>query len=76
MSNGKDLDYFSPAKNHENVSSEILSYVGNRKDHFSSGVEGTERILTEQIPQQVHVNKEERGKLGKKGFCLHPSVLV
>ncbi|XP_028397672.1 C2 domain-containing protein 3-like isoform X2 [Dendronephthya gigantea] len=73
MSNGKDLDYFSPAKNHENVSSEIRSDVGNRKEHFSSGVKGTERVSTEQIPRQAHVNEKERGQLGKEGFVFTPA---
>ena len=67
MSNGKNLDYFSPEK--ENVSSEIGGHVKNVK-HMFSEMKDPHRVETEQIglPPQVHINRNK--ELGKKNFNI------
>jgi hypothetical protein len=58
MSNGKDLDYFSPEK--ENMSVEPRSHVENVKDQFLPEMKDPHRIETEQIPPQVHINRNDK----------------
>ena len=66
MSNGKNLDYFSPEK--ENVSSDIGGHVKNVKHHVFSEMKDPHIVETEQIAPQVHINKNK--ELGKKNFIL------
>ena len=63
MSNGKNLDYFSPEK--ENVSPEIGSHVENAQNHFLPEVKDTKRVEAEQVASQFHITRNEKASKEK-----------
>ena len=69
MSNGKNVDYFSSEK--QNVSNSG-SHVENVKD--LAEIKDPHRVKTEQIPPQVHINRNE--KLSKENFKLRAIFLI
>ena len=66
MSNGKDLDYFSPEK--ENASSEMMGNLKNVKDRLPEDIKDPHKVETKQIPPRVDISKKEISKSGKKLF--------
>ena len=67
MSNGKDLDYFSPEK--ENGSSEMADHLKDVRDRLPAAeIKDPHKVETEQIPPRNHNSKKEILKSSKELF--------